>query len=98
MWQTLAVKALGKGKVLEFQYDGYSRWVEVHAVGWSSKDHPIMRCWQVRGGSVHNEPVGWKLMRTDEAYGIVITDERSQAPRPGYRSGDRAMRSIIAQL
>jgi hypothetical protein len=36
--------------------------------------------WQDRGGSVHNEPVGWKLMRLDEALGVAIIDEKSLAP------------------
>ena len=57
-----------------------------------------MRVWQVRGGSVHNEPVGWKLMRLDEARSVAITNEKSAAPRPGYKSGDKGMTSILCQL
>ena len=98
MWAQQAVDALRKGVVLELRYDGYTRHVEVHAVGVTKAGHEVMRCWQIRGGSVHNEPVGWKLMRLDEAIGALLTAEASRAPRTDYRRGDRAMARNIAQL
>lgn len=98
MWAQQACEALQKGLVLELRYDGYVRHVEVHAVGTSTAGHPVMRCWQLRGGSVHNEPTGWKMMRLDEARGAGLTGEISLAPRPGYRRGDRQMQHITAQL
>ena len=57
-----------------------------------------MRVFQVRGGSVHGERIGWKLLRLDETRGIAILDERSSAPRPGYKSNDKAMKIIICQI
>jgi hypothetical protein len=57
-----------------------------------------MRIWQVRGGSVHHEPVGWKMLRLDETTGVALLNERSQAPRPGYKRGDRDMQRIVCQL
>jgi hypothetical protein len=98
MWIDQACDALARARVLELRYDGFSRWVEVHAVGISKADHTVMRCWQIRGGSVHNEPVGWKLMRLDEAHSAFITDEMAQAPRPGYRRDDSQMTRIICQI
>jgi hypothetical protein len=93
-----ACEALRSGHVLELQYDGYSRMVEVHAVGFTNADNPIMRVWQVSGGSVSNEPVGWKLLRLDEAKGAHVTQLRSQAPRDGYKAGDPALKIITCQL
>jgi hypothetical protein len=93
-----ACEALRSGHVLELQYDGYSRMVEVHAVGFTNDDNAVMRVWQVSGGSVCNEPVGWKLLRLDEARGAHVTPQRSQAPRDGYKHGDPAMKIITCQL
>lgn len=93
-----ACGALSAGKRLEVRYDGFTRVVEVHAVGISTAGNPVMRVFQVRGGSVHNEPVGWKLMRLDEAIGGAILDEVSEAPRPGYKPGDKGMSHITCQI
>ena len=93
-----ACAALSSGRCLEIRYDGFLRVVEVHAVGYSTAGKPVMRAWQVRGGSVSNEPVGWKLMRLDEARSAGVLDEAAQSPRPGYKRGDRNMSRIICQL
>lgn len=98
MWSGIAVEALTSGKCLELRYDGFARIVEVHAVGLTEDNNPIMRVWQVRGGSVSGERVGWKLMRLDETFSAHVIDEKSNAPRPGYKRGDRDMKVITAQL
>jgi hypothetical protein len=43
MWIDTACEALRAKKVLELRYDGFSRCVEVHAVGYSKPGHAIMR-------------------------------------------------------
>ncbi len=99
MWTSIACEALRKKRCLKVSYDGYVRVVEVHACGFSKDENAIMRVFQVRGGSVSNEPVGWKLLRLDEAVAYaILEDEISQAPRREYRAGDRAMIRIIAQV
>lgn len=94
----VACDALAKCVCLEIRYDGYTRIVEVHAVGVSTAHHNVMRVWQVRGGSVHNEPVGWKLLRLDETTGLALTSEKSAAPRHGYKRGDKDMIRIHCQI
>ena len=93
-----ACEALRLKKCLEVIYDDYTRVVEVHAVGTSTAGHLVMRVWQVRGGSVHNEPVGWKLLRLDEAVRLGILNEESSAPRRGYKQGDKGLSVILCQL
>lgn len=93
-----ACNALRTGKVLNLQYDGFMRRVEVHAVGYTKAGVAIMRAWQISGGSVSNERVGWKLMHIGEALGAVVSDDDSAAPRVGHRHGDPAMVQIVCQL
>lgn len=94
----LACKALRERRLLELRYDGYSRSVEVHAVGYSKTGDALMRAWQVRGGSASGERTGWKLMSLAEARSAVISDEQSDAPRKGYKRGDPALARIICEI
>ena len=55
-------------------------------MGVTKENHAVMRVWQVAGGSVSHEPVGWKLLRLDEATGASVTNQKSLAPRPGIAS------------
>jgi hypothetical protein len=98
MWVQTACEALRSGHVLQLRYDGYTRDVEVHAVGYTKDDNAVMRVWQVAGGSVSNEPTGFKMLRLDEATGAFVTKQKSLAPRFGYKPGDRAMRVITCQF
>jgi hypothetical protein len=93
-----ASSALDSGRCLEIRYDGFVRVVEVHAIGYSTDGAPLIRVWQVRGGSLSGEQAGWKLLRLDEARGLLVLDEASEAPRVGYRRGDSAMHRIIRQI
>jgi hypothetical protein len=98
MHPNLPCEALENGVCLELRYDGFSRLVEVHAVGYSAEGNGLMRVWQVRGGSASGERSGWKLMRLDEGYSGHITTEASFAPRRSYKQGDSAMARIISQI
>ncbi len=93
-----ACQALRTRKVLELSYDGYSRSVEVHAVGWTAAGHAVMRAWQLAGGSASGERKGWKLMRLDEALGAQLLDEAAASPRKGYKRGDAAMSRIVCEV
>lgn len=98
MLHDLPTTAGKAGCCLALTYGGFSRLVEVHAVGKSRAGHRLMRVWQVSGGSRSGNPVGWKLMRLDEAHNLTISEQDSQAPRDGYRRGDRAMLNIAWQI
>jgi hypothetical protein len=84
-------EALNAGLCLEVSYDGYTRIVEVHAVGLSREGRWIMRVWQVAGGSQSGKDFGWKMMRLDEVTSVRLSDQKSMAPRPLYKCNDPEM-------
>jgi hypothetical protein len=98
MLASTACEALAKRRCLELRYDGFTRIVEVHAVGSTKDGTLILRVWQVHGGSSSGEMAGWKMMRLDDVRSGHITEFPSGAPRDGYRRGDPAMSDIICQL
>lgn len=98
MLNSVWCNAIRAHNCLELQYDGFSRVVEVHAVGVSKDGIEIARVWQTRGGSNSNESTGWQLLRLDEASSADVINEKSEAPRPGYKRGDPAMSRISFQV
>lgn len=98
MFADIAHEALRLGKRLELRYHGFSRVVEVHAIGISTAGNAIMSVYQVRGGSLSGERVGWKNMLFDESFTAHIIEEESAAPRPGYRRDAQIFRSVTCQL
>lgn len=95
---SVACDALSNSYCLEIQYSNYIRVVEVHTVGYSKSQQPIMRAWQVSGGSAQSDEVGWKIFRLNEIQSFNKTDIESQAPRTGYRRVDPAITEIICEV
>ena len=84
--------------VIAFQYEGFSRTVEPHTYGIDGKGHYAVRGYQVAGGSQSGEYVGWKLFHVNEMHGLSVLPAKFAGPRQGYKRGDKAFRSILAQL
>ena len=93
-----ACEALNAKQRVELKYSGRDRVVEVHAAGYTRDEKAIMRVWQVRGGSAGGDFSGWKLLRLDEITSSEILDEKSEAPRRGYRKGDPAITKLVCEL
>jgi len=89
-----ACEALRSGHVLELQYDGTSRLVEVHAVGFTADDLPVAHVWELGAEGV----AGWQMLPLKHVTAALITHRKSLAPRPGYEPGDRDMNVITCQL
>lgn len=93
-----ACEAIRSGVRLQFQYSGQDRVVEVHTVGFSKKNSPIMRAWQVRGGSQSRSPTPWRIFNLDDVRDAKMLAEKSEAPRPDYERGDRSIDRIVCEV
>lgn len=90
--------AIQSRNLLSFMYDGFNRTVEPHTYGTDTKGHMALRAYQVGGGSDSGEYVGWKLFHVHEMLSVSIQPQAFAGPRPGYKRGDKAFASIMAQL
>ena len=93
----LLSKAVTDRKVVAFDYDEQPRLVEPHALGVNKKGQFVLRAFQVTGGSA-TESVAWKLFTVEKMVNVQVLDLQSHAPRPGYKVGDRAMVTVLAEL
>lgn len=94
-----AMQAIDEKKVLQLDYGGWTRLVEVHAVGVSTAGNPVLRGWQLTGGSQSGGHAGWKLFDLDKVpETFKLTDYPSEAPREGFRRGDNAMLEIFREV
>jgi hypothetical protein len=93
----LACRAIRGGRCLELSYAGHERVVEVHVAGFTGDGEPLLRVWQVRGGSISGQPTGWKMLHLDRVGNARLSFERSQAPRDGYQTHDPVISRIMCQ-
>lgn len=84
---------------LRIDYEPGERLVEPHAFGRSAAGDLLLRAYQVEGASASGEHEHWKLFRVDRIRDFGPDDTSSEAPRSGYKRGDRAMKGgIISEI
>lgn len=93
-----ACGAIKSDRRVQFLYNGDVRVVEVHTVGYSKENKPLMRAWQVRGGSQSKNPTHWRIFHLDQIIEPQVLDEKSEAPRPQYARGDRSIHRIVCEI
>ncbi|MDT9600281.1 hypothetical protein [Sphingosinicella rhizophila] len=76
--------ALEKGCCLELYYDGWSRVVEVYAVGLDSEGREVIQAWQPQADINGPGRPGWKLLYLDETRKVAVSGYFAEAPRPDY--------------
>lgn len=92
-----ASEALRAQRLLELRYHGFTRRVEVHAVGYSKTGRALLRAF-VQGGSRRGERRGWRLLDLADVQDAALSDEASSAPRKGYRRSDPGLERIVCEL
>lgn len=97
MDQSLFIEAAREGFCLSFNYHGFLRVAEVHAVGYTGDGRSIALVWQVSGESESGK-LEWKNVLLAEVSGAKLTPTQSNAPRPGYNGGGRGMAQVLFEL
>jgi hypothetical protein len=92
MTMDLACQALAESRVIGLTYDGDELRFEVHSAGYSVDD-PQVYGWQL-SGSEGASGTGWRLLRLARASDMVMSPDRSSAPRAGYKPGDSIDRVV----
>ena len=91
--------AIQNRRSLRILYAPGYRYIEPHAYGTGSDGQMLLRAYQTSGASDSGEHENWKLFRVDRVEFVEASGEPSEAPRPGYKRDDRAMKGgIIAQI
>jgi WYL domain len=92
-------KAINDRSLLQVVYPPGVRLIEPHAVGLSSDGNMLVRAYQVDGASRSGEHEHWKLFRVDRLTSVVLLPIRFPGARPGYKSGDKAMKGgVLAEV
>jgi len=90
-------EAVLKQLCLSFDYENYDRTVEPHCVGLTTKNNYAVRAYQTLGSSSTGN-LGWKMFEIGKMKNLKILDQEFSPARPGYKRGDKGMKTIIAEL
>ena len=95
--EELIKQALAERRLLQFDYHGYSRKVEPHALGQATEGRLALLGWQVSGGSASEPPPGWRTFLLGEIEVLKIL-RATFAPRPDYHPEKAKLKSIEAEV
>ena len=92
------MRALKEKRVATFTYHGYSRTVEVHALGKSTDGKAALLAWQTSGGSQTEPPPGWRTFLVAEITGLELAETTFSKARPDYHKGGRGFSVVEAEV
>ena len=95
----LACQALREQKRLELTYDGWSRTVEVHAVGFTKQNRAVMRVWRLWGVALARSLLAGNCFSLTKFFSACICVRRSaRAGGPVTSGTHRDFDVIVCQL
>ena len=75
--ETTILTAISNTVRVEFTYDGKSRVVEPHVIGFSKDNRAFVRGYQVDGGTTSGQPLpSWRLFEVEKISNISLTDRK----------------------
>ena len=96
--EEIVISAIKNRHVLSLFYDGARRTVEPQTYGISTAGHPVLRGYQIAGGSRSGQSVGLRLYELAKMEGLKDTNRRFTRARPQHNPKDSAMSKVIASL
>ena len=101
------IDAIRNKKVLVINYDGEEpggsglRYIEPVCFGYSTKNNPVLRAWDMEGASHRNvtgeKPLpSWRYFNVNKIFSIQPTGETFDQVRPDYNpNGDKSMIKVV---
>ena len=103
----IIIDAIRNKKVLVIYYSGDEpggrglRYIEPVCFGYSKKNNPVLRAWDLEGAShkdyIGDEPLpSWRYFKLDKIDTIQQTGENFDTMRPNYnQNGDKSMIKVV---
>ena len=95
--EELIRRALAERRLLQFDYHGFSRRVEPHALGHATEGRLALLGWQIAGGSQSEPAPGWRTFVVAEIKALKLTRETFK-PRPDYHPEKTKLKPIEAEV
>jgi hypothetical protein len=92
------ISAIKNKHVLSFFYDDALRTVEPQTYGISTAGHPVLRGYQITGGSKSGQTIGLRLYDLAKMEGLKDTNRRFAKARPQHQPKDSAMSRVVVSL
>jgi len=92
------IAAIKNRHILSFFYEDALRTVEPQTYGISTAGHPLLRGYQITGGSKSGQAVGLRLYELAKMEGLTDTKKRFAKARPQHKPKDSAMSKVISSL
>lgn len=90
----ILMKGLYERRCISLRYDGFVRVVEPYTIGVSRAGNPVVRVWQVSGGSHSGRSSGWRLLEIYKISNASVIDATFQPTRLGYNPNDKDMLQV----
>ena len=85
--------AILQRRVVEFSYEGRTRSVEPHAVGYDSAGELVLHGWELAGNRE-----GFRRFSVRSIRMLTVSEKRFAGPRPGYRPDTLPLHRIVCRL
>ena len=97
--KSLICEAIKNKNVIEFSYNGHKRVVEPHCYGMhKNTNNEVLCAYQISGYSSSGKGHPWRLYTISGMSKIVISGEKFNKPRNGYKKNDSRMLRIFCQI